>query len=192
MAGRAVNGRTACLATVPVLLLIGCASAGDEQGQPVRARPSAPPAPESTPAAPARRGTLRGVGFAQAPVVAVTVCEAPSRSCFPATYRVFVRLTRALPRRARGEVEVALSVTGQTGAIDPIGRPRRPRRCFAQAFFTSTPGSAVSPVGDGRPATVTLTVFDDRSREIGEIRARTTLTRTSSHSEPPFLRAVGC
>jgi hypothetical protein len=150
-------------------------------------------------------GLLRNTRFAVAPAVSVYPCPRPvrhprprSHDCSFASYVVFARLTRDVPRRPSGMIAARFDVDGLSDG-DPIGRASKPDFCFEQGLGTTGYQAVGVPTEPGARVTLTLTAFDRRGKPNGELATSVRLRRgerrrsAHDHSPPPDEQeAIGC
>lgn len=103
-------------------------------------------------------GVLRGVHFAGAPVVLGSCRVKDRRKCFAATYLVYARLDRGIPRR-RPRVAWATFAIADSRWVDPIKHPRRRQTCFTQALFSDDPAADHLPTKPGARVRLRFQVF---------------------------------
>src|SRR4051812_10654128 len=181
--------------------VVGCgdhpAAIPDRAGTDTVIAPTPPPRHDNV-----GTGRLRGTRFAVPPVVSIYPCHHPvkprrARDCNAATYAVFVRLTRDIPRRPSEMIAARFDVDGLDEG-GPIGRQSRPKFCFEQSLGSSGYQSAGVPTRPGARVTLTLTAYDHHGRPDGElatsVRLRLGRHHHSANDISPLSEqsAVGC
>jgi hypothetical protein len=144
-------------------------------------------------------GILRNVHFASTPVVLLdTSCpDKDKRKCDAATYTVYARLDRGIPRH-QPRVRWATFVIADSRWEDPIKHPRLATTCFIQSLYSDDPKADHVPTKPGGRVRLQLQVFDsgsDSAVPIGAISTAAQVRRADSY--PPGTsrtarHAVGC
>jgi hypothetical protein len=120
------------------------------------------------------------------------------RKCFEATYLVYARLDRGIPRRRSPVVWATFSIAGSRW-VDPIKHPRRRQTCFTQALFSDDPEADHLPTKPGTRVRLRFQVFASQRLPgvpVGEIstvvRVKASDDQHAPGASPAALRAVGC